>query len=88
LPTLIKNLSPFTQPVNLRLQSRAKRVVDLTESITEISEKSAPKSRIRLKIKTKSSCMMSLFARGSAFRLLLLALELLFKSCNGLRSLS
>ena len=34
----LKHLSVFTQSANLRLWSRAKRVIDLTESISEVSE--------------------------------------------------
>ena len=55
----LKHLSVFTQPVNFRLQSRAKRVVDLTEFILKMFKQSQSQNQSQIKnqnqLKSKSN---------------------------------
>ena len=51
---LLKHLSVFTQSADFRLQLRAKKVVDLTESISEMSEQSQSQNQSQINIKSKS----------------------------------
>src|SRR6266516_2727242 len=50
----LKHLSVFTQPADLRLQSRAKKVIDLTKSILRVSEQSQSQNQSQINIKSKS----------------------------------
>src|SRR5947207_15504334 len=58
----LKHLSVFTQSADLRLRLRAKRVVDLAEPISKMSEQSQRQHQIKVKDNIKSTCMTSSFA--------------------------
>ena len=45
----LKHLSVFTQSVNFRLWSRAKKIVDLTESISEVFKQSQSQNQSQIK---------------------------------------
>ena len=51
----LKHLSAFTQPADLGLRSRAKRVVDLAEPIPGVSEQSQSQNQSQINIKSKST---------------------------------